>query len=159
MWQEYTVDGSSVIRENPSQLLLECGNLSLFDLSMPFLYWETVNYLGPDRVLGRPVQRFLLQPNASQRRQNIAVSSVEIALDPTWNIWLKIIYRNADGKILQYANVLQLRKISSSDFEEIVDFITFPARTKTRLALQYRTDEVTSDPISSKEKTSFIANK
>jgi hypothetical protein len=136
-WQEYAADGSSVTKDNPSQLLLECGNLSLFDISMPFLYWETVTYLGPDRVLGRPVQRFLLQPNTFQKQPNAIPSSIEIALDTTWGIWLKIIYKDANGNILRYVNVLQLQRLGEADFEETIDFKTFPSREKTRLTLRY----------------------
>jgi hypothetical protein len=147
-------DGTFIAVENPSQPLPECGGLSLFDLSMPFLYWEMI-YLGPSRVLGRPVQRFLLKPNAFQEQQNPAVALVEISLDIIWHIWLKIIYRDAKGKILQCANVLQLRKIDDSGFEETVDFITFPARKKVRWILKYRADKATPDPIPFEKKDPF----
>jgi hypothetical protein len=125
---------------------------------MPFLYWE-MTYLGPDRVLGRPVQRFLLRPNTSQKRQNPAVASGELALDPAWGIWLKIIYKSIGGEILRYINVLQLRKIGPSDFEETIDFITFPDRTKVRLQLQCHIDAIAPDPISSQEKAFFTIDK
>ena len=156
-WWEHRSDGSLIMVENPSRPLVECGGLSLFDLSMPFLHWETVAYLGPSRVLGRPVQRFFLRPNTSQGRQNPAVASVEVSLDLAWGIWLKIIYRDANERILQYANVLQLRKIGESGFEETVDFITFPSRKKVRWTLQYRADNAISDPVPFEKKDSLIA--
>ncbi|MDR2420036.1 MAG: hypothetical protein LBD40_01805 [Puniceicoccales bacterium] len=155
-WQEYHSDGSATAVRDSSQPLPEYGGLSLFDLSMPFLHWETVTYLSHGRVLGRPVQRFSLKPNSSQKWQNPTVASVEISLDTAWHIWLKIIYRDTNGKILQYANVLQLRKIGEVGFEESVDFITFPSRKKVRLILQYRADKVTSDPIPSEKKDSSV---
>lgn len=83
--QVHSIDGRTMVsdcREETEPVpvdwqapLLENLPFSWFDLLMPYLHWDDVQYLGPDRYLGRPAHGFqLLNPDKDALPSNVVVT-------------------------------------------------------------------------------------
>ncbi len=83
---------------HPSDRISESLPLSWNDLLMPFLEWDSVEYAGPDRYLGRPAHRYRL---AAEKGAPV----ITVTLDETYAAVLKLEIRNVSGELLKSMRV------------------------------------------------------
>ena len=93
--------------------LLKEAQLTLkpWDLLMPFLKWKEVNYLGPDRVSGRPAEWFSLKAKGFLGGK----LQVRVALDPWFKNLLEVQSIQA-GKLWRCLRVRSFQKTEGHFF-------------------------------------------
>ncbi len=71
------------------------------DLLMPWLQWNQVEYLGPDRYLGRPVHRFQL---TSDKADSFPFSVI-VSIDEIYAALLKVDFLDSEGRFYKRIRV------------------------------------------------------
>lgn len=107
---------------------------SIFDLQMPFIYWEEFIYEGPALVgASRVAQRFLMIPPAGSESERQGIKGVRVSLDDTYNAILRIEVIDEDGSVKSEFSVESLKKVQG----------------------QYIVKKITLEDYSSKDRTTF----
>lgn len=107
---------------------------SVFDLQMPFIYWDEFIYEGPSLVgASRVAQRFLMIPPEDSESARQGIKGVRILLDDTYNAILRIEVIDDDGSVKSEFSVESLKKIQG----------------------QYIVKKITIEDYSSKDRTTF----
>lgn len=107
---------------------------SVFDLQMPFIYWDEFIYEGPSLVgASRVAQRFLMIPPEDSESARQGIKGVRILLDNTYNAILRIEVIDNDESVKSEFSVESLKKIEG----------------------QYIVKKITIEESSSKDRTTF----
>lgn len=95
---------------------------TLFDLQMPFIFWQDAVYEGPVLVAGsRIAQTFLLSPPADSEFIRQGIQAVRIGLDDTYNALLRVEVIDLEGRERSRFQVESFQKV---DDQYIVKKIT-----------------------------------
>jgi hypothetical protein len=95
---------------------------SVFDLQMPFIYWEDFTYEGPALIgASRVAQRFLMRPPEGFVLPDDVIEGVRVSLDDTYNALWRVEVIDEDGSERSRFSVESFKKI---DEQYIVKRIT-----------------------------------
>ncbi|HEY4301427.1 MAG TPA: outer membrane lipoprotein-sorting protein [Candidatus Didemnitutus sp.] len=114
---------------------IEGTNLNLFDLQMPFLYWNDFAYEGLANIRGRPAYRLILYPPADFAAANPGVAAVRVALDTQFHALVQASILGADGGEKKTITVLDLKRIGDQWMVKAIDLRDMDTRDKTRFSV------------------------
>ncbi|MFI5358311.1 MAG: outer membrane lipoprotein-sorting protein [Opitutales bacterium] len=112
--------------------LLPGTELTLFDLEMPYLYWNDFVFEGVSKVRGRPAHTFLLYPPPEIAAKYPELKGVRVQLDTQYHALVQSQLINADNRPYKSFTVLDLKKISDQWMVKMIDLRNEETRNKTR---------------------------
>jgi len=124
-------------RDNESQAqsvdwsasLLDGVAFTWLDLLMPYLQWEDVNYLGPDRYLGRPAHRYeLLNPDGGSFPARVVVT-----LDEDYAAMLKVDLYDSNHRLQKRMRIGGFKKFEDNWMASELNWEDRPARSSVKL--------------------------
>lgn len=107
-------------------------DLALFDLQMPFLYWEDFVYEGTAKIRNRPAYSFLLYPPADLAAAQPNLGAVRVALDTQFHALVQAEFLDGKGRELKSITVLDLKKVGTQWIVKSIDVRNRTTRDKTR---------------------------
>jgi len=107
-------------------------DLTVFDLQMPFLYWDDFVYEGLAKIRGRPAYSFLLYPPAQLAAQRPELTAVRIAIDSQFHALVQAELLGARGESEKTITVLDLKKTGEQWLVKSIDLRNARTRDKTR---------------------------
>ena len=107
-------------------------DLTLFDLQMPFLYWDDFVYEGVAKVRSRPAYSFLLYPPADLAAARPDLGAVRVALDTQFHALVQAELLDSKGNPLKSITVLDLKKVGEQWLVKSIDLRNRTTRDKTR---------------------------
>ncbi len=107
-------------------------DLTLFDLQMPFLYWDDFAYEGIAKVRSRPAYSFLLYPPADLVAARPDLGAVRVALDTQFHALVQAELLDPKGGLIKSISVLDLKKVGEQWFVKSIDLRHRSTRDKTR---------------------------
>ncbi len=111
-------------------------DLTLFDLQMPFLYWEDFVYEGLAKIRGRPAHSFVLYPPAGQAAQRSQLTGVRVALDTQFGALVQAELLGPNGKPEKSITILGLKKVGEQWLVREIDLRNAVTRDKTRFIVK-----------------------
>jgi len=105
---------------------------SVFDLQMPFIYWDEFEYEGPSLVwASRNGQRFLMIPpeNSASARQGI--KGVRMLLDDDYNALLRIEVIDGDENVMSEFSVERFKKVEGQYIVKRITLTDYPSEDRT----------------------------
>jgi hypothetical protein len=109
---------------------------SLYDLAMPFIYWEKWEYKGEQKVKGRSAHNFEMYPDeASIAFLPQELTAMRLLIDKKSNALLKVEWVGATSKPLRSFQILNFKKVKGMWFVKSIDFIDQFSYSKSRLTL------------------------
>lgn len=109
--------------------------LTLFDLQMPFLYWQDFVYEGLARVRGRPAYSFVLYPPADVVAVRPGLTGVRVLLDTQFQALVQAEFLGAKGAVEKTISVLDLKKVGEQWMVKSIDLRNSVTRDKTRFGV------------------------
>lgn len=110
-------------------------DLTLFDLQMPFLYWEDFVYEGLGKVRNRPAHSFLLYPPAELAAAHPELTGVRVALDTQFGALVQAEWLGPKGDPIKTFTVLDVKKVGEQWLVKSLDLRNHVTRDKTRLTV------------------------
>jgi hypothetical protein len=107
-------------------------DLTIFDLQMPFLYWNDFIYEGIAKIRGRPAYSFVLYPPADFAAQRHELTGVRVALDTQFHALVQAEQLGPEGEATKAITVLDLKKVGEQWLVKSIDFRNTVTRDKTR---------------------------
>ncbi len=107
-------------------------DLTIFDLQMPFLYWEDFVFEGVAKIRSRPAYSFLLYPPADLAAARPDLGAVRVALDTQFHALVQAEFLDAKGELIKSISVLDLKKVGEQWFVKSIDLRNRATRDKTR---------------------------
>ncbi|MCF3650202.1 hypothetical protein [Synoicihabitans lomoniglobus] len=125
---------AQVERLSAAQLLDPIGatNLSMFELQMPFVYWDDFVYEGVTKVRGRAVHAFLMYPPAEFAAAHDHIAGVRLHLDAQFNALVQAVILDADEQPQRKLTVLDLKKLGDQWIVKSIDVREEATRDKVR---------------------------
>lgn len=120
------VDGAALFRP-----VLASSDYTIFDLIMPFVYWQEWEYEGTARVRGRPAHHFLMYPPAGDPAQDRA-GGVRMIIDAAFNALLRAEWVNERGRALRTFSVVSFKKVGEHWIVRTIDLTDPVTRDRTR---------------------------
>ncbi len=106
--------------------------LTVFDLQMPYLYWEDFVFEGVSKIRGRPAHTFLLYPTPEFAAGYPGLSAVRVHLDTQFNALVQTELLDEKGQPYKSLSVLDLKKIDEQWMVKTIDLRDERSRDKTR---------------------------
>lgn len=107
-------------------------DLTLFDLQMPFLYWEDFAYEGIAKIRSRPAYSFLLYPPADFAAVRPDLGAVRVALDTQFHALVQAEFLDPKGELIKSIAVLDLKKVGEQWLVKSIDLRNRATKDKTR---------------------------
>ena len=107
-------------------------DLTLFDLQMPFLYWDDFVYEGVAKVRSRPAYSFILYPPSDLAAARPELGAVRVALDTQFHALVQAEMLDPKGAPFKSITVLDLKKIGEQWLVKSIDLRNRATRDKTR---------------------------
>ncbi len=117
------------------QPLMPGTDLTVFDLEMPYIYWNDFTYLGLTRFNGRPTHVIILRPPAEFAKKYPALTGVRVHLDTQYSAPVQTELLGADGAVTKTISIVNLQKIGEQWIVKTVDARDEVTRNKTRFAI------------------------
>lgn len=99
-----------------------------FDLSLSFLFWDKFAYCGPQRVIGRPAQLFVMYPPPGYSN----LSGVNLAMDNDYNVLLQATLLGPRSQPIKSIKLNTFQKVSDEYIIKQMDIIDEATHDKTR---------------------------
>jgi len=106
--------------------------ISLFDLQMPYLYWEEFVFEGVSKIRGRPAHTFLLYPPADFAAAYPGLGAVRVHLDTQFKAMVQSELLDERGRAYKSLAVLDLKKVGEQWMVKTIDLRDERSRDKTR---------------------------
>lgn len=110
-------------------------DLTVFDLQMPFLYWDDFAYEGLAKIRGRPAHSFVLYPPAELAAQRPDLTGVRVALDAQFQALVQAELLGPKGEPTKTITVLDLKKAGEQWIVKAIDLRNHLTRDKTRFSV------------------------
>ncbi|MFI5337878.1 MAG: outer membrane lipoprotein-sorting protein, partial [Opitutales bacterium] len=127
---------ASAVREIPAgDVLQPVGgtDLTVFDLQLPFLYWDDFVYEGLAKIRGRPAYSFILYPPAALAAARPDLTGVRVALDSQFHALVQAELLGPKGEPTKTITLLDLKKVGEQWLPKAIDLRNHVTRDKTRL--------------------------
>lgn len=128
--------GKGAVRElggGDSLQSLAGTDLTVFDLQMPFLYWDDFVFEGLAKIRGRPAYSFILYPPAGLAGAQPGLTGVRVALDTQFHALVQAELLGAKGELSKTITLLDLKKVGEQWLPKAIDYRNHVTRDKTRL--------------------------
>lgn len=112
--------------------LLPETDLTLFDLQMPYLYWNDYVFEGVSKMRGRAAHTFLLYPPAEIATRYPELKGVRVYLDTQYHALVEADLINADDQSYKTLSLLDLKKVDDQWMIKTIDLRNDETRNKTR---------------------------
>jgi hypothetical protein len=106
---------------------------SVFELQMPFIYWDNFVYEGSDYLIGRPAQIFVLNPPQSE--SSPSMSSVRVWIDEKFKALLKAEILTSEQTVWKVFKIISLKKIEGEYRVKTIELLDTISGDKTRFTL------------------------
>jgi hypothetical protein len=105
---------------------------SVFDLQMPFIYWQDFTYEGPALIgASRVAQRFLMRPPAGYDFPGGSIQGVRVSLDDTYNALWRVEIINEDETIRSRFAVESFKKIDEQYIVKRITLTDYTSKDRT----------------------------
>jgi len=105
---------------------------SVFDLLMPFIYWEKFIYEGPDLFgASRVAQNFLMLPPEGSESERQGIKAVRIGLDDTYNALWRVEILGEEDEVRSKFAVRSFKKVQEQYIVNRITLTEYPARDAT----------------------------
>lgn len=131
-WVEGDETPQSTRTKNLFEPLLPETELTLFDLQMPYLYWDKFEFEGTEKLLGRTAHAFLLYPPDAIATQQTDLGAVRAYLDTQFHALVKSEMVDHEGNAYQSMTVRDLKKVDDQWMVKTIDLRNEKTRDKTR---------------------------
>lgn len=106
--------------------------ISIFDLQMPYLFWDDFVFEGVSKIRGRPAHTFLLYPPADFLAAYPGLSGVRVHLDTQFGALVQSELLDERGRVFRSLAVLDLKKVGEQWLVKSIDLRDERSRDKTR---------------------------
>lgn len=129
-------DGRTAMTVDPAALFqpLAGTGLTMFEVQLPFLYWDEFVFEGVARLRGRPAHSFLLYPPEDIARQRPDLTGMRVYLDTQFGAMVQAEQIGADDRVMKTLSVLELKKIGERWMVKTIDLRDETTRGKTRFS-------------------------
>uniref|UniRef100_UPI0040494C84 outer membrane lipoprotein-sorting protein n=1 Tax=Cephaloticoccus sp. TaxID=1985742 RepID=UPI0040494C84 len=110
--------------------LLPATELTLFDLQMPYLYWDDFIFEGVNKILGRAAHTFVLRPPTNSAYP--ALGAVRVQLDTQFHAMMQSTVLSPAGAEVKTLTVRDLKKVDDQWMVKAIDLRNEVTRDKTR---------------------------
>jgi hypothetical protein len=134
-WRWSADDGADQAQPLTAETLLDPvggTELSMFELQMPFIYWDDFVYEGTDQVRGRAVQSFLMYPPADFAAAHPEIQAVRLHLDAKFSALMQAVFLGADEEVTRKLSVMDLKKLGDQWIVKTIDVRDEATRDKVR---------------------------
>jgi hypothetical protein len=112
--------------------LLPETDLTLFDLQMPYLYWNDFVFEGVSKIRGRPAHSFLLYPPDDIAARYPELHGVRVELDTQFHALVQSELIGPDNVPCKSLSVLDLKQVGDQWMVKTIDLRNEATRNKTR---------------------------
>lgn len=131
----WTVAGGVAVAAEPAQGLGGTG-ITVFDLQMPFLFWQDSTYEGQARVRGRPTYSFIMRPPAGQPVPIPELTGVRMLVDMQFKAMVQAELLGDKNEVLKSIALLDLKKVGEQWLVKSIDVRDHRTRDKTRFTVR-----------------------
>jgi hypothetical protein len=132
---EWTHDRDEAAPMDVSDLftpLVSQTQICIFDLQMPYLYWEEFVFEGVSRIRGRPAHTFLLYPPGEFTAGFPGLGAIRVHLDTQFKALVQSELLDERGRTYKTVAVLDLKKVGEQWMVKTIDLRDERSRDKTR---------------------------
>lgn len=105
---------------------------SVFDLQMPFIYWDEFVYEGPDLVgASRIAQNFLMIPPKDSESARQGIAAVRVGLDDTYNALWRIEVIGSGEQVRSRFSVESFKKVQEQYIVKRISLTDVESRDRT----------------------------
>lgn len=105
---------------------------SIFDLQMPFIYWDDFIYEGPSLVgVSRVAQNFLMLPPEGSQSAKRGIQGVRVSLDDTYNALWRVEVVLDDESVGSKFSVESFKKVQEQYIVKRITLTEYPSKDKT----------------------------
>ncbi len=105
---------------------------SIFDLQMPFIYWQDFVYEGPTLFgVSRIVQKFLMLAPEDSASKVRGIAAVRLGLDDNYNALLRIETIDEDELVSSRFNVESFKKVQGQYIVKRITLTDYPTKDRT----------------------------
>jgi hypothetical protein len=105
---------------------------SVFDLQMPFIYWDEYDYEGPSLVgASRVAQNFLMRPPEESASERQGIQGVRVSLDDTYNALWRVEVIGDDGDLRSKFSVESFKKVQEQYIVKRITLVDYPSKDRT----------------------------
>ena len=111
------------------------ADLTVFDLQMPFIYWNDFTSEGLARFRGRPAHVLVMRPPAEFAAKNPKLEAVRVHLDTQFNALVQTELLDQNGEVTKTLSVVDLKKFDDQWIVKTIDVRDETTRNKTRFTV------------------------
>lgn len=111
------------------------SDLSIFDLQMPYLFWEDCVYEGRSMVGGRTADTFLVKPPPAVAAQHPELTAIRFRLDRTYHALLLAEHIGRDSSVTKTFRLIGLKRVGDRYTMKAVEIRDEVSRRKTRMTV------------------------
>lgn len=111
------------------------ADLTVFDLQMPFIYWNDFTSEGLARFRGRPAHVLVMRPPNEFAAKNPQLKAVRVHLDTQFNALVQTELLDASGEVTKTLSVVDLKKFDDQWIVKTIDVRDETTRNKTRFTV------------------------
>jgi len=105
---------------------------SVFDLQMPFIYWDEFIYEGPSLVgVSRVAQNFLMLPPEDSQSARRGIKGVRVLLDDTYNALWRVEVVHDDESVHSRFAVESFKKVQEQYIVKRITVTDYPGKDRT----------------------------
>jgi hypothetical protein len=105
---------------------------SVFDLQMPFIYWDEFIYEGPSLVgASRVAQNFVMIPPEKSPSSRQGIEGVRVSLDDTYNALWRVEIIGEDESVRSKFSVESFKKVQEQYIVKRITLIDYPSKDRT----------------------------
>lgn len=108
------------------------SDFAVFDLLMPYIYWQRFRYEGRSTLRGRPTHVFMMYPPEDDESLESQVSAVRLYIDEEVNAMVQAEVFGPDEEIAKTVSIGSFKKIDDQWMVDEIDVRDERARDKTR---------------------------
>lgn len=129
--------GLTPVRIDPEALFqpLAGSDLTMFEVQLPFLYWNDFVYEGVAKLRGRPAHAFLMYPPDDIAKARADLQGVRVYLDTQFGAMVQAEQVDTDNKVVKTLSILELKKIGERWMVKTIDLRNEVTRDKTRFSV------------------------
>lgn len=115
---------------------LATGDLTAFDLQMPYLYWSDFVYEGVAKLRGRVADVFLMYPPDAITAQRGDLAGVRVYVDTQFHAMVQSEWIGEGNKVLKTLQVVDFKKVDEQWVVKSIDLRDETTRNKTRFLIK-----------------------
>ena len=119
-------------RESLFKPLLPETEFTLFDLQMPYFYWDNFTFEGVSKILGRAAHTFLLHPPEGDGYIYQSIGAVRVQLDTQYHAMVQSALIDREGTTYKTLSLRDLKKVDYKWMIKSIDLRNEITRDKTR---------------------------